>query len=73
MDMVDEVYCGFFCIPSSSCVLWLASPAVPVLVFCRVPQVPWGLWVRSGGGAVVVRGTSGVYPRLSCGVMDLGI
>ena len=42
---------GFFCLPSSSCVFckgW--SPAVPVFFICRFPQVPLGLWVRSGGG-----------------------
>ena len=31
-------------------------------IFRRVSQVPFDLWVQSGGGAVVVRGYSGYIP-----------
>ena len=56
----DDVDRWFLC-SSSSCVFLIVSPAVPVFIFYRFPQVPLGLWVRSGGGlwsSGDIRGTS---------------
>ena len=50
----------------------MVSPAVPVFDFCRVPHVPLGLRVRSGGGAVVVGGHPGCIPGFSMGIRMLG-
>ena len=45
------------CLPSSSCALFCGW--FPAVFFCRLSQVLLGLWVRSGGGAAVVRGHPG--------------
>ena len=44
--------CGLCWIPSSSCDVLVDALRLP-LSFCRVPQVPLGLWVRSGEGGLL--------------------
>ena len=63
---------SFFVLPLRVVCFRFGSPGCPCLRFYRFPQVPLGQWVRSGGGAVVVRRHSGDISRFPIEVWILG-
>ena len=63
---------GFFVLLLLRVVFLYGLPGCPCLHFYRFPQVPVGPWVRSGGGAVVVRGHPGGIPGFPIEIWTLG-
>ena len=67
----DDADRGFFCPPSSSCVLFCGwPPAVPVFFSVVFPKSLWACGVALGGGCGRQE-TSRLHPRVSYVDMDL--